>query len=136
MHEALKQLAWDPETLHQHGIEHTSETDHLEFIEVKDYLATGHSKRSGWEAIKSVVRWGGKTFEIQIQPLNIFLNEREILTRESHVSFKAQRDHVRNRVAEQIPLFRFYRDLLHWLFRQPDGDPPHFEGIRIVMEQP
>jgi hypothetical protein len=133
--QALLDLRWDAATLRQHGVTPAPDTTCLEVVETKDYLAPGQGKRSGWGAIKLVVRWAGKTFEIQIQPLATFLNEREVLTRESHRSFKAQRDHVRDRVAEQLPLFRFYRDLLHWLFRQPTGEPPHFAGISIVVEE-
>jgi hypothetical protein len=100
---------------------------------VKDYLNSRGRKRSGWQAIKSVVRWHGKTFEIQIQPLRNFLHEREQLTTESHSGFKAQREQVRDEIAKQIPLFGFYRDLLQWLFADGDGKPPTFKGIRVEV---
>ncbi len=129
---ALENVRWEAATLAHYGIASTQETSRLHFVEVKDYSTV--SKQSGWNALKSVVQWSGKTFEIQIQPLHSFMNEREVLTRESHMSFKAQRDHLRERVAEQIPLFRFYRDLLRWLFRAPHGEPPHFDGVRIILD--
>ncbi len=106
----------------------------LEFIEVKDYLPDGHQKRSGWEAMKSVVRWADKTFELQIQPLRNFLGERELLTQESHVSFKAQREQIRQQVAEQFPLLRFYQSLLRWCFLNPTELPPSYPGITIVLD--
>ncbi len=133
MHQALVNLHWSDTLLAEHNVEPEEGTSRLEFVEVKNYLTSGHRKRSGWEAVKSVVCWSGKTFEIQIQPLRTFLHERELLTQESHVSFKAQREHVRNRVAEQLPLFRFYRDLLRWLFRNPNGPPPTHAGVTIRL---
>lgn len=133
MQRVLQELAWPDMVLTDHQVEPGPATRAIEFIEVKDYLTPGLSKRSGWDAMKSVVRWSDKTFEIQIQPLRTFLHERELLTQESHVSFKAQREHVRNRVAEQLPLFRFYRDLLHWLFRNPGGPPPQHQAITVIL---
>jgi hypothetical protein len=79
------------------------------------------------------VRWSGKTFEIQIQPLGNFLYERELLTNESHTSFRANRQQVRNQVAEQIPQFCFYRDLLRWLFLFPDEAPPAYPGVTLSL---
>ena len=131
--QVLLELEWCDTLLSRHHIEPGATTRQLEFVEVKDYLTPGHSKRSGWEAMKSVIRWSGKTIEIQVQPLRTFLHERELLTQESHVSFKAQREQVRNRVAEQVPLFRFYRDLLHWLFREPTSTPPQHPGITVFL---
>jgi len=131
--QALAQLHWSQDTLRTLSVEPAVETERLQFVEVKDYLGAGQRKRSGWEAIKSVVTWGGKTFEIQVQPLRNFLRERELLTRESHVSFKAQREQVRDRVARELPLFRFYRDLLRWLFLRPDSPPPSLPGVTVHL---
>lgn len=130
---ALAELAWADAALRELGVEPEGDARRIEFVEVKDYLGRGNRKRSGWEAVKSVVRWSGKTFEIQIQPLRNFLHEREHLTRESHISFKAQREQVRNQVAEQIPLFRFYRDLLRWLFLTPAAPAPTYDGVTVVL---
>jgi hypothetical protein len=104
-------------------------TERLQFIEVKNYLEGTQRKRTGWEAIKSVVAWSNKTFEIQIQSLRNYLREQERLTKESHTSFKANREQVRAQVAERIPLFGFYQDLLLWLFLNPDGEPPSHERV-------
>ncbi|MEW5740682.1 MAG: hypothetical protein AB1938_17270 [Myxococcota bacterium] len=105
----------------------------LEFVETKDYLARPSRKQSGWSALKSVVRWAGRTFEIQVQPLSNFLHERERLTRESHASFKATRERVRDEVAQRLPLFGFYRGLLRWLFLDPTSEPPQHEGVDVVL---
>jgi hypothetical protein len=131
--QALRELHWSDAQLLAQQIEPGDGTNRLRMVEVKDYLGAGQHKRSGWQAIKSVVQWSGKTIEIQIQPLYNFLHEREILTRESHTSFKAHREQVRDQVAAQVPLFRFYRDLLVWVFRTPSAPPPLHEGVRVRL---
>jgi hypothetical protein len=100
---------------------------------VKNYLESESRKRSGWSAMKSVVSWGGRTFEIQVQPLSNFLHERERLTRESHASFKSTRERVRDEVAARVPLFAFYRSLLRWLFVDPSQAPPIHDGVDVVV---
>jgi hypothetical protein len=105
----------------------------LEFVEVKDYLSREHRKRSGWKAVKSVVRWKDKTFEIQVQPLGNFLHERELLTRESHAGFKSKREGLREQIAEQLPLFGYYLALLRWLFSGPEGAPPELPGVVVRL---
>lgn len=107
----------------------------LELVEVKDYLTKPSSKQTGWSAIKSVVRWGERTFEIQVQPLSNFLHERERLTKESHASFKTTRERVRDGVAARLPLFGFYRALLRWLFLDSTSEPPLHEGVEIVLTE-
>ncbi len=133
VHLALTALAWSDEALLKFQVEPLPENRRLHFVEIKDYLAPSQQKGSGWEALKSVVRWSEKTVEIQIQPLGNFLYERELLTKESHTSFRANRERIRNQVAEQIPLFRFYRDLLRWLFLHPDGPPPLYPGVTLSL---
>ncbi len=105
----------------------------LRFIEVKNYLEHESRKRSGWSAMKSVVAWAGRTFEVQVQPLSNFLHERERLTRESHASFKSTRERVRDEIASRMPLFGFYRSLLRWLFVDPSAEPPIHEGVQVVL---
>lgn len=134
MQAAIRDRRWGDRELAAQGIEASDQTRRLELLEVKEYLHSGHAKASGWEAIKSVVRWNGKTVELQIQPLRNFLGERERFTRESHVSFKAQRERVRQQVAEQVPLFRFYGELLRWLFLDPAAPPPEFPHVRLILE--
>lgn len=131
--DTLAELSWSPAALQKFEIEPMPESQRLKFVEVKDYLTPGEKKRTGWEAIKSVVHWSNRTFEIQVQPLRNFLREREFLTNESHTSFKANRERVREEVARQIPLFRFYQDLLRWLFLTPDDPPPTHAGIKLSL---
>ena len=130
---ALIDMTWSDEDLQRVQIEPQAETRRLQFVEVKDYLTPGQQKRSGWEAMKSVVRWSDKTIEIQIQPLGNFLHERELLTKESHTSFRFRREQVRGQVAEQIPLFRFYQELLRWLFLNPNASSPVYQGVTLSL---
>jgi hypothetical protein len=133
LHEALRALRWSPALLEKHGIPIGAATSRLQFIEVKDYMARRGRKATGWEAIKSVFHWWDSTIEVQIQPLWNFHQEREALTRESHSGFKARREALRNQIAEAIPLFGFYRDLLRWLFLSPAEPAPAFEAVEIVV---
>jgi hypothetical protein len=79
------------------------------------------------------VRWGGSTIEIQAQPLRNYLLEREKLTQESHAGFKSRREQLRDRVTRGMPLFGYYRDLLQWLFRTPNAEPPQFPGVVLEL---
>jgi hypothetical protein len=131
---ALCGLHWTPEQLERRGVPPTPTTGSLECLEVKDYLNEAQGlKASGWQAIKSVFQWWDTMIEVQVQPLGNYLQERERLTRESHAGFKSRREDIRNQVAAALPLFGFYRDLLKWLFLEPDGPPPSFTGVTIVL---
>ncbi len=129
----LAGLRFAPERLAARGLPDDELHRHLELVESKDYLQRPSRKQSGWSALKSVVHWGGRTFEIQVQPLSNFLHERERLTRESHASFKATRERVRDEVAQRLPLFGFYRALLRWLFLDPSAEAPRQEGVEVVL---
>jgi hypothetical protein len=133
LHSALLALQWTPEQLEKHCVPPLPATSRLEFIEVKDYMAQWGRKATGWEAIKSVFRWWDSMIEVQVQPLGNYHQEREALTRESHSGFKARREAVRNQVADALPLFGFYRDLLRWLFVSPSEPPPTFQSVKIVV---
>lgn len=131
----LQELRFDDASLTARKLELGDEHRTLRFIEVKNYLEQESRKRSGWSAVKSVVAWAGRTFEVQIQPLSNFLHERERLTRESHASFKSTRERVRDEIAARMPLFRFYRSLLRWLFVDPSEAPPIQEGVEVVLTE-
>jgi hypothetical protein len=130
---ALQALTFTDDALAARGLALDNERRRLRFIEVKNYLEHDSRKRSGWSAMKNVVHWSGRTFEIQVQPLSNFLHERERLTRESHTSFKSTRERIRDGVAARMPLFGFYRALLHWLFVDPSSDPPVLDGVEVVL---
>jgi hypothetical protein len=133
LHEALFNLQWPADVLARHSVPVYPSTSRLELIEVKDYIAQDGRKATGWEAIKSVFKWWDTMIEVQVQPLSNYLQEREFLTRESHAGFKAHREALRNQIAEAIPLFGFYRNLLRWLFLAPDEPAPAFSSVDIVI---
>lgn len=102
--------------------EHPNENQQLVFIETKDYLTCAPSlmKRTGWKAIKSVVLWRERLFEIQVQPLTNYYLELDHMAGPSHSSFKLKRDALRDEITEVLPLYGFYRDLLKMLFQGTD----------------
>jgi len=128
----LLELEFADSLLESLGILPDPLTRRLQVIEVKDYLGSGE-KRSGWSAVKSVVRWRGQLFEIQVQALANYLRERERLTRESHFGFKARREGLRDEIAQAVPLFGFYRDLLQWLFGSLD-QAPKLPGVELELK--
>jgi ppGpp synthetase/RelA/SpoT-type nucleotidyltranferase len=106
----------------------------LEFIETKDYLTCDPSemKKTGWKALKSVVRWNNELLEIQIQPLDNYYMELDHMAGPSHNSFKLIRDTVREEVSAHIPLYGFYRDLLRSIFLD-SGVPISAENATVVI---
>mmetsp|Transcript_14851 Transcript_14851/g.40643 ORF Transcript_14851/g.40643 Transcript_14851/m.40643 type:complete len:497 (+) Transcript_14851:51-1541(+) len=153
--EHLQRLFFSERSLASHQVPVREDTRSIRFVEVKNYLgpvaaaaakpngseaappAGGMSKSSGWRALKSVVQWWDTTIEIQIQVLRNYHRERERITKESHSEFKARREGLRDVIAQGIPLFGFYRDLLHWLFKttaaNPDAPPPAFNNVRVEL---
>ncbi len=132
-HEELRHLHFSPRLLKGLTVPQEETTERLHFVETKDYLDGDESKKSGWKAIKSVVRWWDETFEVQVQPLRNYLRERERLSRESHASFKNRREELRDEIARRIPLYGFYRDLLRWLFRRGEGQPPVHPNLEVEL---
>jgi hypothetical protein len=133
LQELLEQLEWNRATLSGHGLEGDTLAERLRFLEVKDYLGDAAAKASGWQAIKSVVRWCDVPFEIQIQPLRNHYLERSLIAAESHAEFKARREALRDDVAQRVPLFGFYRDLLQWLFCSPEEPPPQHPAVVLEL---
>jgi ppGpp synthetase/RelA/SpoT-type nucleotidyltranferase len=92
----------------------------LEFVETKDYLTCEETKmkKTGWKALKSVVLWQERLFEIQIQPLVNYYLEIDHMSGPSHRSFKISRDSLRDEISKQLPLYGLYRDLLRMIFME------------------
>jgi hypothetical protein len=132
LHATLMTHSWNDRELSAVGIVDHALARTLHCVETKNYV-TEHDKQSGWEAIKSVVRWNDRVFEIQVQSLSNYWREREYLTRESHAGFKNRREQIRQQVARQIPLFSFYQELLQWLFQDPDAPAPSFPGVTVAL---
>jgi hypothetical protein len=107
----------------------------LEFLETKDYLTCppAQMKKTGWKALKSVVNWRERLFEIQVQPLSNYYLEIDHMAEQSHSSFKLVRDSLRDEVARRIPLYGFYRDLLKMLFMEGDGESVCFESANASV---
>lgn len=134
LHDFLVDLEWSRDELRAGRVEPRSSTVQMEFVETKDYLARAERKTSDWQAIKSVVRWHERSFELQVQPLRNYYRERERATGESHDMHKARRESVRDEVAGRVPLFGFYRDLLRWLFGGRLGEAPAHPGVRLELD--
>jgi ppGpp synthetase/RelA/SpoT-type nucleotidyltranferase len=107
----------------------------LEFVETKDYLTCPpeQMKKTGWKALKSVVNWRDRLFEIQVQPLSNYYLEIDHMAEQSHSSFKLVRDSLRDEVARRIPLYGFYRDLLKMLFMEGEGQSVCFESANASV---
>ena len=134
VHQALTALELKNEALARFSLPPGVWASSLEFLEVKDYLDREHRKRSGWKAMKSVVRWADKTFEIQLQPLGNFLHEREALTRESHAGFKARREELRTKWRCTAPV-RLLPDALALAVFPPEGAPPALAGATVELSE-
>jgi len=131
VHELLLSTSWTRAELAEHGVPPGDDTVRLELIETKDYLRS--PKSTGWTALKSVVRWWDRVFEIQVQPLRSYYREKERMTRESHRAWGDQRERLRAELAERVPLFGFYADLLRWLFLGQQGAPPGHGRVRVEL---
>jgi len=91
--------------------------DRLELIERKDYLADGSlRKKTGWEALKNVYRWGQHTFEMQIQTEANYFAEISDLSSTSHRTFEMQRRHLRWELEKILPHYQEFRHLLRGIF--------------------
>lgn len=131
----LQSLRADNEMVSVHG-DGDANLHALEFVETKDYLTCDPSqkKQTGWEALKSVVRWGHQLFEIQVQPLVNYYLEVDHMAAPSHRSFKQQRDALRDEVAQRVPLYGLYRDLLKMLFLEKEV-AMQYENASVVVTE-
>ncbi|MFW7378653.1 MAG: hypothetical protein ACOH5I_07600 [Oligoflexus sp.] len=129
----LLEVEWTSEELAKHRVPFSPETQKLHLIELKNHLGSKHQKASGWQALKAVFSWWDKTFEVQIQTVDIYFREQEYLTRESHAGFKERREKIRQELAQKIPLFGFYMNLLQWLFIAPEREPPQLAQVKVKI---
>ena len=129
----LSESSWTTQQLAKHRVPGVRSAKQPRLIELKNHLGEDMQKKSGWQALKAVISWWDKTFEVQIQSLDVYFREQEYLTSESHAGFKERRERLRKMVAERLPLFGFYLEMLHWLFIFPESDPPRLENLQINM---
>ena len=99
------------------GLDSSVSFNQLELIERKDYLRRdGQKKKTGWEALKNVYRWGQHYFEIQIQTEANYFAEISDLSSTSHRTFEMQRRHLRWELERLLPHYRDFRHLLRGIF--------------------
>lgn len=122
--EILASITWTQRQLMELGLAPEAGLMHLEVIERKDYLSLppDQKKRTGWEAIKNVYRWGNQLFEVQIQTEANYFLEALHLTDTSHRTFEMQRRQMRRELEKVVPHYADYRRLLKLLFRREDDE--------------
>ncbi|NUQ82330.1 MAG: hypothetical protein HUU10_12030 [Bacteroidetes bacterium] len=113
--DGLTQISWLSRVRHQ-----GRKVSPVKFIETKDYLFCPPEamKKTGWKAIKSVVKWNDHLFEIQFQPLSNYYLELDHMAEPSHRSFKLNRDQMREELSRHLPFYGFFRDLLRMVFME------------------
>ncbi len=131
----LEDVEWTASEFTKLQLDVTPMAQKLLLLEEKDYMSSGSQKQSGWQALKLVVSWMDKTFEVQIQSLRNYLSEQEFLTKESHAGFKARREQLRDEITLRDPHFGYIRALLFWMFR---GDvtlegAPHHPQVNLLI---
>jgi hypothetical protein len=122
--EILGVITWTQRQLMELGLTPESALMRLETVERKDYLGVpqDQKKRTGWEAIKNVYRWGSHLFEVQIQTEANYFLEALHLTDTSHRTFEMQRRQMRRELEKIVPHYADYRRLLKLLFRREDDE--------------
>ncbi|MFO0744066.1 MAG: hypothetical protein U1F43_00130 [Myxococcota bacterium] len=125
----LDGLAWSMDELTDAGLPAEVGLRKLELFERKDYLSLpqDQKKRTGWEAIKNVYRWGGHLFEVQIQTEANYFLEALHLTDTSHRTFEMQRRQMRRELELVVPHYAEFRRLLKLLFRRDDDELDELE---------
>ncbi len=117
----MSQMAFEPELVAELALSAGERIEHLpplELVERKDYLSLPpeQKKRTGWEAIKNVYRWGGQLFEVQIQTEANYYAEAWDLSNTSHRTFEMQRRNMRRQLEERVPHYREFRRILKAIF--------------------
>lgn len=122
--EILSVITWTQRQLLEVGLHPEPALQRLEMLERKDYLSLPpeQKKRTGWEAIKNVYRWGGQVFEVQIQTEANYFLEALHLTDTSHRTFEMKRRQMRRELERVVPHYAEYRRLLKLLFRREDDE--------------
>ncbi|MFT7579471.1 MAG: hypothetical protein ACI9MR_001135 [Myxococcota bacterium] len=137
VNEALMGVAFDHSDVERlgNGVAALADSS-LELLEHKDYLSlpADQKKRTGWEALKNVYRWGGHIFEVQIQTEANYFLEALHLTDTSHRTFEMQRRRTRREFETVVPHYKEMRTVLKYLFRSAADNhaltPPSW--LRIV----
>jgi hypothetical protein len=122
VHQLLDEVRFETAELERLGLDPRPERLGLELIEHKDYLSVApeQKKRTGWEALKNVYRWGHELFEVQIQTEANYFLEAMHLTDTSHRTFEMQRRVMRRQIEEKVPHYEGFRRLLKTVFQRDD----------------
>lgn len=132
----LDNVVWSMGELGDAGLPFDGGFEKLELIERKDYLSVPpeQKKRTGWEAIKNVYRWGQNLFEVQIQTEANYFLEAMHLTDVSHRTFEMQRRQMRRDLELIVPHYAEFRVLLKLLFRRDDDELGELEQSLVWLE--
>jgi len=85
---------------------------------------------------KSKVVWQGVSMSIQVQTLDEHYMESELSSMAARAQEQVCRDHVCQELEGRVSLFKFSRDLLHWLFASSSmRHPPSTERIAVKLRQ-
>ena len=85
---------------------------------------------------KSKVVWQGVPISVQLQTLDEFYVESELSSRMARGRKDAWRERACLEIERRVSLFKFSRDLLHWLFASSSlRHPPSSERILVKLRQ-
>ena len=87
-------------------------------------------------ARKSKVVWQGFDISIQVQTLDEYYMESELSSMAARAKELACREDLCQELERRVSLFKFSRDLLHWLFASSSmRHPPSSERIVVKLRQ-
>ena len=85
---------------------------------------------------KSKVLWQGVSMSIQDQTLDEHYMQSELSSMAARAQEEARREHVCQELERRVSLFKFSRDLLHWLFASSSmRHPPSTDRIAVKLRQ-
>lgn len=85
---------------------------------------------------KSKVVWQGVSMSIQVQTLDEHYMEGELSSMAARAKEQVRREHVCQELEGRVSLFKFSRDLLHWLFASSSmRHPPSTDRIAVKLRQ-
>lgn len=129
--DALRGMKWGEDRFEDGVVLFTPEHSRLKEAEVKDYIKS--PKKSGWQGLKAVYKWGHAVFEVQIQSQESYNAERSNKTTQSHSAYRQRREEFRRQVARDYPLYGHYREMLKWLFVESSKSPPEHSHLKIRL---
>jgi hypothetical protein len=124
LHHDMRRLIFNDGELRQLQVPITTESRNVKLI----------SQTS--DARKSKVVWQGFDFSIQVQTLDEYYVESELSSMAVRAKEQACRERLCQELERRVSLFKFSRDLLHWLFASSSmRHPPSSERIVVKLRQ-